>query len=77
MEDNFISVMASDHQIENNTSLDTFINALDEINNLNIHIKDIIDKYRDQIPEPEDIDVEKLLEKSLKHFRTKIIDQII
>ena len=69
--------MASDHQIENNTSLDTFINALDEINNLNIHIKDIIDKYRDQIPEPEDIDVEKLLEKSLKHFRTKIIDQII
>ena len=36
--------MASDHQIENNTSLDTFINALDEINNLNIHIKDIIDK---------------------------------
>ena len=69
--------MASDHQIENITSLDTFINALDEINNLNIHIKDIIDKYRDQIPEPEDIDVEKLLEKSLKHFRTKIIDQII
>ena len=69
--------MASDHQIENNTSLDTFINALDEINNLNIHIKDIIDKYRDQIPEPDDIDVEKLLEKSLKHFRTKIIDQII
>ena len=37
-------VMASDHQIENNTSLDTFINALDEINNLNTHIKDIIDK---------------------------------
>ena len=36
--------MASDHQIENNTSLDTFINALDEINNLNIHIKDNIDK---------------------------------
>ena len=69
--------MASDHQIENNTSLDTFINALDEINNLNIHIKDIIDKIRGQIPEPEDIDVEKLLEKSLKHFRTKIIDQII
>ena len=39
-----VNVMASDHQIENNTSLDTFINALDEINNLNIHIKDNIDK---------------------------------
>ena len=49
--------MASDHQIENNTSLDTFINALDEINNLNIHIKDNIDKNRGQIPEPEDIDI--------------------